>query len=209
MKILGRTTSMNVQKVLWLLDELALEYEQVQLGGRHGGLDTPAFLALNPVGKIPVLIDKEQAIWESHTILRYIAAQYGGDIWFPQDAYTRSLHDRWIDWAQANLQVAFMEFFFAYYRTPAKQHNMAVIDKSIESCNAHLAILDQTLANTDYLAGDQFSLADIPAGSMLYRMSEINFGIMLPTRVEAWYQRLQQRQPFRERSMVDFSELQG
>lgn len=77
LKILGRTTSFNVQKVLWLADELSLEYDHIELGGKFGGLDSQEFARLNPMKKVPVLVDEQHSIWESHTILRYLAAKYG------------------------------------------------------------------------------------------------------------------------------------
>ena len=98
MKLWGRQASFNVQKVCWLLGELHLEFEHEELGERFGGLDTKTFVNLNPHRKVPVLQDSDVTLWESHTILRYLAATYGGETWWPGSAAARSQADRWLDW---------------------------------------------------------------------------------------------------------------
>ena len=76
-KLWGRTSSVNVQKVAWSLLELKLDYQQVVVGGIHGGTDSIEYLKLNPTGKVPTIQDNELNIWESHTILRYLWSKYG------------------------------------------------------------------------------------------------------------------------------------
>ena len=73
--IWGRRSSFNLQKVMWLVGELQLEHRHIELGGQFGGLDTPEFLAMNPHGRIPVIDDQGTVVWESHAILRYLAAR--------------------------------------------------------------------------------------------------------------------------------------
>jgi glutathione S-transferase len=94
--IWGRRSSFNLQKVMWLVDELGLERQQIEVGGQFGGLDTPEFRAMNPHGKIPVIDDHGTVIWESHAILRYLAARYGRGPFWHDDAAERSLSDRWM-----------------------------------------------------------------------------------------------------------------
>ncbi|WP_198588816.1 glutathione S-transferase N-terminal domain-containing protein [Alloalcanivorax mobilis] len=137
----GRRSAFNVQKVLWLLDELALAYQHRDAGGEFGGLDEPAFLALNPHGRVPVLQDGAVVVWESHAILRYLAAQYGdADLWGPSPAQ-RSLADRWMDWSQTTLQPAFMALFAAFYRTPAEHHDARRIAEAVAECERHFELL--------------------------------------------------------------------
>lgn len=207
--IFGRTTSFNVQKVLWLADELNLDYEHIELGGRFGGLDTPEFQGLNPMQKVPVLVDGDGVIWESHTILRYLAAEYGGSQWYPNSAYQRSLYERWLDWSQTAFQPAFMAVFWGYYRRPPQKRDMAAVEKHLKKCDECLGTLNRQLADSKYLAGDRLTLADIPTGAVIYRLTEQGLEMPLPSSVASWYDNLQQRSGYRKWVMSDFSELKG
>jgi len=121
LKVWGRRNSQNVQKVLWLVGELGLAHEHVPAGGAFGRLSDPDFGALNPNRTVPVIEDDGVVVWESHAILRYLAARYGGDAWWPADPAERSDFDRWLDWAQAQWQPAFLSgVFWGFYRTPAQ-----------------------------------------------------------------------------------------
>src|SRR5271169_1496999 len=114
----GRPSSINVQKVLWTLGELALPFEHIDAGGDAGGLDDPAFRAMNPHGRVPVLKDGETAIWESHVIVRYLAAAYGTPGLAPADPAARAGCEAWMDWTLASLQPAISGLFWGWYRTP-------------------------------------------------------------------------------------------
>jgi len=119
LKIWGRRNSFNVQKVMWLVGELGLEHEHINADGSFGGLDAPSFLAMNPHGRVPVIADDDgTTVWESHTIIRYLAARYGLNTFCPADPAERSLADRWMDWALATLQPDFMDVFWGFYRPP-------------------------------------------------------------------------------------------
>src|SRR5579871_6747403 len=98
LELWGRSSAFNVQKVLWLLDELHLEFGHTEAGGAAGGLDTPQFRALNPHGRVPVLRDGDAVIWESHSILRYLAASHGDGAFWAATPARRSLAERWMDW---------------------------------------------------------------------------------------------------------------
>lgn len=209
MKIYGRTTSFNVQKVLWLLDELHLEYQHIELGGRFGGLESDEFKRLNPMGKVPVLIDGKHVIWESHTILRYIAAQYGQSKWFPESAYARSLYERWLDWSQTIFQPAFMGTFWGYYRMPANKRNMAEVNRHLDTCINCLETINSQLAHSKYLAGNNLSLADIVVGAVIYRLTSQGLTVDLPQYVRDWYHELKKRPGYIKWVMSDFSELKA
>src|SRR5471030_2932952 len=102
----GRRSSVNVQKVLWALDELALPFAHVDAGGDAGGLDEPAFRAMNPHGRVPVLKDGATAIWESNTIVRYLCARYSSGERCPAEPDARAQAEAWMDWELASLQPA-------------------------------------------------------------------------------------------------------
>jgi hypothetical protein len=120
----GRRSSFNLQKVMWLLGELSLEHRHIEVGGQFGGLDAPEFMAMNPHGRIPVIDDGGTIVWESHSILRYLAARYGRSRFWADDAGARSQADRWMDWSQSALQPDFlMGVFWGFYRTPEPQRD--------------------------------------------------------------------------------------
>jgi glutathione S-transferase len=170
LKVFGRRNSLNVQKVMWFLAELAREHEHTPVGGAFGGLETPEFLAMNPHGRVPVIDDAGLVVWESHAILRYLAAQYGGPRFWPPDAATRAGIDAWMDWTQTRLQPDFIDgVFWGMYRTPEHLQNWPAIHESIARCGRNLEVLDAVLAGRRYLAGNDLTLADITIGAQLYR----------------------------------------
>ena len=122
LKVWGRRSSFNVQKVLWLVGELGLAHAHIPAGGDFGRLDEPSFRALNPHGRVPVIEDGDLAVWESHAILRYLAARYDRSGLWSADPAERARVDSWMDWAQSTLQPDFlMGVFWGYYRTPESQ----------------------------------------------------------------------------------------
>jgi glutathione S-transferase len=209
MKLFGRASAFNVQKVLWLLHELNLDFEHEQVGGAHGGLDDPAFLRMNPHGRVPVLRDGETIVWESHSILRYLAARYGGAALWPADPGARSRVDRWMDWSLSSLQPAFMRLFWGYFRTPPERWDRGGPQPAIDECDGFFVLLDGELSGRAYLAGADFTLADIPAGTALYRYFNMGQPVPRHRNVEAWYERLCARKAFQRAIMVPFEELRG
>jgi glutathione S-transferase len=209
LKVWGRRSAFNVQKVLWLVGELGLPHVHIDVGGSFGGLDDPAFLAMNPHGRIPVVDDDGLVLWESHAVIRYLAARYGsGTLWPPHPA-DRSFADRWMDWSAATLQRDFMDLFWRYYRTPDEKRDWPHIRKLIESCARHYRLLDRHLAQQPYLAGESFTMADVPAGTTLYRYFGMDVERPDAPHVDAWYRRLVARPAYREHVMVPFAELRG
>jgi glutathione S-transferase len=210
LKVWGRRNSFNVQKILWLTGELGLVHEHIPAGGSFGGLDDPDFLAMNPHGRVPVIDDSGTVVWESHAILRYLAARHGGAGFWPDDAGERSQADQWIDWSQTALQPAFlMGIFWGFYRTPDDQRNWPAIRESLARCTRYFQLLDRVLEDRKFLCGDRLSLADIPAGTTLYRYFELEIDRPAVPHVEAWYRRLQQRAAYREHVMIPFGDLRG
>ena len=206
----GRRSSFNLQKVIWLVDELELPHQHIEAGGQFGGLDTPEFRQMNPHGKVPVIKDDGVVVWESHAILRYLAAQYGKDGFWSDDPTERSQSDRWMDWSQTALQPDFLVgVFWGFYRTPEAQRNLVEIQRSIERCTAHFRLLDDLLADRPFLLGDTLTLADIAIGTNLYRYFNLEIERPHIPNVEAWYQRLQQRPPYKKNVMVPFQDLYG
>ena len=210
LKIWGRRNSGNVQKVMWLVGELSLEHEHIPAGGPFGRLSDPEFGALNPNRLIPVMEDGELVVWESHAILRYLAARYGRAAYWPDDPGERTAFDRWMDWSQSLWQPAFMTgVFWGFYRTPEVERDWTTIDNSVRRCAELMQIANEALADRPFLAGDHFTIGDIPLGSMLYRYFELDIDRPTVPHVEAWYDRLRQRHAYREHVMVPFDDLKG
>lgn len=207
--IWGRRSSFNVQKVMWTLDEIGIAYEHKNAGGSFGGLDDPAFLTMNPNGKVPVINDENGSVWESNSIVRYLCARHSpGNLWI-EDPFARSRADRWIDWAATTLQPSFMSLFWGYYRTPVSQRNQEVIQLALADCQTNFRLLDSHLAKNDFLAGNRFSAADIPAGTALHRYFGLGLAVEEPPHVMAWFNRLRDRPAFRQQVLVPFDDLNG
>jgi glutathione S-transferase len=206
----GRRSSFNLQKVMWLVGELELPHHHIPAGGDFGIKDTPEFLAMNPHGRVPVIDDDGVIVWESQTILRYLAAKYGRGRFWSDDPADRSYAERWMDWSQATLQPDFLNgVFWGLYRTPETKRNLPAIARKVAACARHFVLLDRVLAGRPFLCGDDLTLADIPAGTSLYRYFEIDIERPSIPNVEAWYRLLQERPAYREHVMVPFAELYG
>ena len=205
----GRKNSYNVLKVLWALAELKIDYTHHDVGSNAGDLETPEFLAMNPRARIPVLVDKGSVIWESNTIVRCLSAAYGENLLWIDDPLQRSYADRWMDWELATLEPDFMGLFWGYYRKPEGKRDYVQIENSKSNCEQHFRMLDDHLKKNDYLAGDAFSMGDIPAATYLYRYFEMGMAVEKPANVMAWYQRLSSRKAFQQTIMTPFNELEG
>jgi len=193
MELWGRKNAYNVLKVLWILDELELDYQQHDVGSIPGELETAEYLAINPHARVPTLVDQGTAIWESNSICRYLAAEYSpGNLW-PLQPLQRSFAERWMDWELSRLQPDFIDLFWGYYRTPVKQRNEEAIEAARIRCTANLQQLDDHLQRHSYLAGEHFSMADIPVATCLYRYINMGLEVETPANLLDWYQRLGQR----------------
>jgi len=209
LKLWGRATSQNVQKAMWVIGELGLDHERIDVGGPFGGLDTPEFGAMNPNRRVPVLEHDGAVIWESHAIVRYLAATFGRGTLWAEDPAERSLADRWMDWTATTLQPAFMDIFWGYYRTPEPERDWTIIRRGIDGCAKLYGLLDRHLADQPFVAGEHLTMGDIPIGASLYRYFELDLDRPSLPNVEAYYARLQDRPAYRQHVMVPFDELKG
>jgi len=205
----GRLSSCNVQKAMWLLEELALPYAHVNAGGDFGGLDDPGYLAMNPHGRVPTLKDGDVVVWESEAILRYLAARYGAPALWSGDAAERAAVDQWLAWTAASLYRDWIDLFWARVRTPPERQDAETIEALRHRTADRYAFLDGELAARDYIAGDAFSLADIAAGMTLYRWYEMPIERPALPRLEAWYGRLRERPAYRKAVCIPFDDLEA
>ena len=205
----GRPNSINVQKVLWTLNELGLAFQHIDAGGDAGGLDDPAFRAMNPHGKVPVLQDGEAAIWESNAIVRYLCAAYGPGALSAIDPAERATQDAWMDWTLATLQPAISGLFWGFYRTPAAQRDGARNAALIADSARAIETLDRWLRSRPFVAGEALSMADIPAGTLVYRYFALDVERPIAPAVETWRARLRERPAYARQVMRPFGELFG
>ena len=209
LKIWGRTNSLNVQKAMWTVGELAIPHERVDAGGRFGGLDRPDYLRMNPNARIPTIDDGGTIVWESNAIVRYLSARYGeGKLW-DADPGKRAQADQWMDWMQTTLAPDYYGLFWAAVRTPPERRNLAAIKQHARELGEHYRLLDRLLAGRAFLLGDRLSLADIAIGVTLYRYHEMDVERPALANFAAWYARLGQRPAFRKNVMTSFDELRG
>jgi glutathione S-transferase len=174
MKLLGRKTSGNVQKVMWLLEELKLPYTREDYGRQfNNNTQTPEYLSMNPNAKVPTLVDGEVVIWESNTILRYLATGAKSAL-YPADPAKRTQVERWMDWQLAALNGPYLAMFKDSKLEPEKRSpDFAAQQKDL---GAQLSILDKTMKK--WVAGDEMTIADICLGPIVYRC--LRFPIELP-----------------------------
>ncbi len=197
LKIWGRNTSSNVQKVMWAIGELKLPHERIDIGGAFGGNKEPAYLAMNPNGLVPTLEEDGFTLWESNAIVRYLAARNGAGALEPADPKTRARANQWMDWQLSVVGPAIFGAFWGLIRTPPDKRDPAAIEASQKKTTEAMIILDAQLAKTAFVAGDAFSMGDIPLGVMAYRFRQL-----VPQRpplpnLERWYASLEKREAFR------------
>lgn len=205
----GRKSSSNVQALMWCIGELNLQYERHEVGYIHGGNDTPEFLAMNPNGTIPVLReDGGEPLWETGAILRTLAGRHGTAPFWPREGAERARVDKWAEWAKVSFAPKFaVPIFWQVIRTAPSKRNPAAISAAVAALTPILAIAEAQLARGAYLAGADFTLADIQFGHLLYRYFDIPIERQTFPALRRYYDTLVQRPPFREHVMVSYEEL--
>ncbi|WP_439497897.1 glutathione S-transferase family protein [Bosea sp. (in: a-proteobacteria)] len=186
--IWGRISSINVQRAVWAAGEVGQAFERIDVGGKFGGLDEPAYREKNPNGQIPVLEDGDVVIWESCSIVRYLAARYGAGWIWEEDPSRRADADRWMDWIIAELQPAMAPAFLGLIRTPEEKRDAAAIAASIARTEAKMDILEAHLASRSYLAGARFGMADIAVAPGAHRWLHLPVSRAARPNVERWYE---------------------
>jgi glutathione S-transferase len=198
LKIWGRANSVNVQKVVWCCAELDVPCERVDAGMQYGRNDEPAYLAMNPNGRVPTIEDDDFRLWESNAILRYLALRYAPkNPIYPAAARERAGVERWLDWTLSTLQPAERPVFWGYVRAKPTDRDQAALDAATEAVGALWAMLDHHLDGRRFVEADCFTLADLALGAYARRW----FGIPEIARppmpnLERWYDALQGREGF-------------
>ena len=207
--IWGRKSSSNVQALMWCVGELGLTYERHDVGLHYGGNDTPEFMAMNPNGTVPVLRDGNgPPLWETGAIIRYLAARYGSDTFWPADPLARANIDKWAEWAKINAALGFTgPIFWRVVRTAPFRHDAAAIKAALTAFDKILDIAEAQLAANCCLAGPTFTVADIQFGHILYRYHDISIARRDRPVLQQYYAALSERPAFREHVAVSYEEL--
>jgi len=196
--IYGRNSSSNVQKVLWLCEEIGLPYTSAHDVAPGAAKNSDAYLKLNPNGLIPAIDEDGFVLWESNAILRYLGAKHAAGTLFANDLRSRADADRWMDWQATVLAPLMSVMLRQLVRTPPEQRDAKLIAATAADIRTKVKILDAALAGRAYLAGDAFTIADIAIGQWMWR-----YVTLVPDRaptpnLTAWYERLQQRPAFKK-----------
>jgi len=197
LRIWGRVSSVNVQKVVWCCDELGLEYDRLDVGGRFGGNNTPEYLAMNPNGLVPVINDGGFVLYESNAIVRYLADRDPTPM-FPRDTRARADVDRWMEWQSTAFTPAMWSAFWQLIRTPEGERDPAAVESSRAKTEKLAAILDAHLAGRRYLAGEGFTIADIVVGCAAHRWINLPLERAPRPNLERWYADLKARPASRQ-----------
>jgi glutathione S-transferase len=195
LKIWGRTNSVNVKKAMWAVEELGLKYERIDAGMQFGVTKTPEYLRMNPNSLVPTIDDDGFVLWESHAIVRYLAAKHGAGSLWPNDLRVRADADRWMDWA-FTFQSAMRAVFWGLIRTPPEKRDLKAIEEGRKRSAELLAVPESALAKNSYVAGKAFTMGDIPLGCEVQRWMRVPIERPRFPNVEAWFERLRSRPAF-------------
>ncbi|RST49191.1 glutathione S-transferase family protein [Variovorax sp. MHTC-1] len=200
LNIWGRISSINVRKVVWCAQELGLDFQRTEAGGKFGIVQTPEYLGLNPNALVPAIDDGEGedrvVLWESNVIVRYLCAKHSTGKLYPERLAARFDAERWMDWQQTTLNPVSAGAFRQWVRTPSGQRDPAVIAHSVNATEPLFALLDAHLATRAFMLGDSFTMADIPIGCEAHRwfgLPQTEYTRPVWPHVERWFADLRSR----------------
>jgi glutathione S-transferase len=200
--IWGRNNSVNVQKVLWCCEEMALEYERIDAGGSFGVVNTQAYRSLNPNGLVPTIDDAGFVLWESHAIVRYLAAKHSaGNLW-PQDLKARAEADHWMDWTQTTFWPAIRTLFLGLIRTAPEQRDARALEESRLKTAEALGVVETRLSTAPYLGGEDFTMGDIVLGCGIWRWMALPIERPPLPSVQRWFESLTRRPAYQKVVML-------
>ena len=205
LKIWGRANSINVMKVLWCADELKLDYERVDAGMAFGVVCEDWYGAMNPNRRVPTIDDDGLILWESNTIVRYLASKHDVGGLCPVDPGQRAVSEKWMDWQLTTPADDMTYVFWGLIRNSPLHADKTVQAKAIANLNQHWSIVDGALADRDFLAGDRLTVGDIPLGCLVERWSKLPIERASLPHLEAGHQRLQARPAFQQHVMPSLS----
>ena len=201
-RVYGYERSSNTEKVWWLCDELGVPFENVPKGGPYSGHKAPDYLKINPNGQIPTIDDDGFILWESNSIVRYIAERYGDGRLIPSDAKKRAIANKWMDWQLAALGRPSSALINAVFRKTGPERKPDEVAAAIEGLATMWKRFESDFGAGPFLAGE-FSIGDISLGIYAHRWlaADVDDKPEFPI-LEAWHKRLAERPAFQKRVMA-------
>ncbi|MBV9522848.1 MAG: glutathione S-transferase family protein [Alphaproteobacteria bacterium] len=201
LRIWGRANSSNVQKVLWACEELGIAFERIDAGGAFGKTNEAAYLEKNPNGLVPTVEDGETILWESNTILRYLATTRNAEKLYPKEPVRRAMAERWMDWQLASLNPPMTVLLFGHYRTPPEKRDATALEEARRKAIGVWTILEGCLGENGFAAGTEFTLADLCLGIFVHRWHSYPIERPALPRLKRYYDRLAERAGYRKHVM--------
>jgi glutathione S-transferase len=194
----GRDNSVNVQKVLWFCEEAGVTYDRRDAGLQFGVVGTPEYRSMNPNGLVPTIDDDGFVMWESNAIVRYLAAKHArGSLW-PEDPQQCARADQWMDWSSTTFWPTIRPLFLGLIRTPPEKRDAALLEQQRVATATICRTLDAHLARNAYMAGDQFTIGDVPLGCGLWRWFALDVEKPDAPNLQRWFDRLKERPAFKK-----------
>ena len=186
-------------RVRWILEELGIDYELVTMEFKPESLQSPAYLAKNPGGRIPTLEDGDTVIFESGAILQYLLERYGKGRLEPKiGAPERAAYLQWFHWAEGTALPPISDFVQHAMMRPEDKRIAAMVPDAAERIQKNLAVLEGALEGKTYMAGDELTAADIMVGYAIHLVKLTGqLGDAYPN-VKAYFERVSARPAFRK-----------
>jgi len=205
LKLWGRSNSVNVQKVLWCCDEMGLPYDRTDLGGAYGGNREAPYLHLNPNAVVPTIEDEGFVLWESNSIVRYLAAKWDLGGLYPEDLRQRADSERWMDWQLTTVHGGMGTIFWGLIRTEPEKRDLKAIEAARQSMCEIWSRLDRNLRDRPFVAGDKLTVGDIPVGCFVYRWFNLDIERNELPHLREWYGRLTERPAYQKHVMIEMT----
>ena len=207
--VYGRRNSSSVQLVMWAIHELGLEHERLDYGHGHAATNTDAYLSMNPMGRVPALVDGPVSLFESAAILRYLAAQYGDEDFWPSNPERRAELDKWAEWGKNTFTEAVLDIFVYDVRLDPQTRDPAVLHDAAQKVSGLARLLEDRIGTGPCLRSDTLTFADIACGHILYRYFNLDWPRPELPNLKSYYERLKKRSAFSEHVMVSYEDLCG
>ena len=207
--VYGRRNSSSVQLVMWAINELNVDVERLDYGHGFAATNTPDYLSMNPMGRVPVLRDGNTTMFESAAILRYLGARYGDETFWPNNPDIRGPLDAIAEWGKNTFAEGVLRIFVYEVRMSPETRDPAFLEAAVENLTPLAEILEGLLHDREWVGSDHFTFADIACGHILHRYFSLDWERPILPNLDRYYQKLQCRSAYRENAMVSFDDLRG